>query len=112
MSTMRRRLQVPGFPAIQSAAAKLALALVIGSVVFALSARSIGPLLLLVPELFLTKLALWQPFTYVFIETSAMGVIFGALIVWSIGTALEATWGGRRMVWFAVGTTVAAGFLT
>jgi hypothetical protein len=41
-----------------------------------------------------------------------MGVIFGALILWQIGGALEQTWGTRRMAAFAVGTTVVAGLLT
>ena len=41
-----------------------------------------------------------------------MGVIFGALILWSIGGGLEQTWGAKKMVSFAVGTTVLAGVLT
>ena len=54
----------------------------------------------------------WQPLSYAFVEGSPMGVIFGALILWQLGGALEQTWGTRRMVAFAVGTTVLAGAIT
>jgi membrane associated rhomboid family serine protease len=96
---------------LQGAAAWLAVALVVGSVVYALSREGLGALLLLVPGAVLRGLV-WQPLSYGFVENSPMGVIFGALIVWQLGGALEQTWGTRRMSTFAVGTTVLAGVLT
>ncbi|MFZ5470671.1 MAG: rhomboid family intramembrane serine protease [Myxococcota bacterium] len=105
-------MQIPGFPAVQSTAAKLAIGLIAGSVLFALTRGSFGALLVLTPELALRHFMLWQPLTYTFIETSPLGVIFGALIIWSIGGALEMSWGARRMLFFAVGVTVLAGVLT
>ena len=98
-------------PGLQGAAAWLAVALVVGSVVYALSREGLGALLLLVPGAVLRGLV-WQPLSYGFVENSPMGVIFGALIVWQLGGALEQTWGTRRMSTFAVGTTVLAGVLT
>jgi len=102
----------PGGPLTpRTAAAKLALGLIVGSVVAAL-AGNFGALLLLVPELVLTRGMIWQFVSYAFIETSPIGVIFGALILWMIGGPLEMSWGARRMVSFVVGSTVAAGVLT
>ena len=107
---MRRRFR-PVLPGLHSAAAWLAVALIIGSVVFALTRDGIGALLLLVPGGVLRGWV-WQPLTYGFVADGPMGVIFGALILWQLGGALEKTWGTRRMALFAVGTTVLAGIVT
>jgi len=101
----------PVFPGLRSAAAKLAVALIVGTVLYALLAESVGALLLLVPEAVLRGFV-WQPLTYGFISDSPWGGIFGALILWQIGGALEQSWGSRRMVAFAIGTTVLAGVAT
>jgi membrane associated rhomboid family serine protease len=90
--------------------AKLAVALVAGSVLFLLTKSGGGGLLLLSPG-FLGSF-LWQPFTYAFIEMSPMGIIFGAIIIWSIGGWLEGVWGPRRMLLVTLGCTVLAGFAT
>jgi len=108
----QRRSFRPVLPGVRSAAARLALALVVGSVVYALGHDALRERLLLVPLAVIHRLWLWQPLTYGFVETSPMGVIFGALILWQLGSALEQSWGGRRMTLFAVGTTVLAGVLT
>jgi membrane associated rhomboid family serine protease len=110
MRPMRRGFR-PMLPGLKGAASWLAVALVVGSVVFALTREGIGELLRLVPGLVLHGY-LWQPLSYAFIETSPMGVIFGALILWQLGGALEQTWGTRRMTAFALGTTVLAGAVT
>jgi len=110
MRPMRRGFR-PVFPRLRGAAAWLAVALVVGSVVYALAHDGFGPLLLLIPRAVLQGF-LWQPLTYGFVADSPMGVIFGALILWQLGGALEQTWGTRRMVSFAVGTTVLAGVVT
>jgi membrane associated rhomboid family serine protease len=107
---MRRGFR-PVFPGLQGAAAWLAVALIIGSVVFALARDGFGRLLLLIPGAVLHGY-LWQPLSYGFVADSPMGVIFGALILWQLGGALEQTWGTRRMTAFAIGTTVLAGVVT
>jgi len=110
MRPMRRGFR-PVFPGLHGAAAWLAVALIIGSVVFALARDGIGPLLLLIPGWVLRGFV-WQPLSYGFVADSPMGVIFGALILWQLGGALEQTWGTRRMATFALGTTVLAGVVT
>jgi Eukaryotic integral membrane protein (DUF1751) len=99
-----------GIPGMESMSAKLAIGLVAGSVLFLLTKNTGGALLLLTPG----KLGsfLWQPFTYSFIEASPLGIIFGAIIIWSIGGWLEGVWGSKRMLLVALGCTVLAGLLT
>jgi membrane associated rhomboid family serine protease len=99
-------------PSVRSHAVRLAIAMLVGSVIYALFQQSYGGALLLAPGDMLGRLWLWQPLTYGFIETSPIGVIFAALVLWQLGGALEQSWGSRRMVVFAVGTTVLAGVLT
>jgi len=97
-----------GLPPIRTVPAKLAVALVVGSLLFA----TFLPTLALHPADVLTRLSLWQLFTYAFVETSPMGVIFGALILWSIGGSLEQTWGTRKLLTFSLGVTVISAVLT
>jgi hypothetical protein len=100
------------FPGMRSVAVRLAVALVAGSVIYALFRQSYGAALLLTPALVVARLWLWQPLTYAFIETTPMGVIFAGLVLWQVGGSLEQSWGSRRMVGFALGATVLAGLLT
>jgi len=97
---------------MRSAAVRLAVALVAGSVIYALLKGSYGAALLLTPADVLGRLWVWQPLTYCLVETSPMGVIFSALVLWQVGGSLEQSWGPRRLVTFALGTTVVAGLLT
>lgn len=99
-----------GFPGMESMSARLAIGLVAGSVLFLLTRNTGGLLLLLTPG----KLGsfLWQPLTYAFIETSPLGIMFGAIIIWSIGGWLEGVWGSRRMLLVALGCAALAGLLT
>jgi membrane associated rhomboid family serine protease len=103
----------PGNP-LESAAAKLALAVVVGSLLFAVTARGGGPglSLLLVPGAVLPGLALWQLLTYAFIATDTFSVFISALMIWQLGGALEQSWGSRRTLVFALGVTVGAAALT
>ncbi|MCY1081337.1 DUF1751 domain-containing protein [Archangium lansingense] len=100
-----------GFAGMESMAAKLAIGLVVGSVLFALL-QGVGSLLLLVPNQVFYGFRLWQPVTYAFIENDPVGIIFSAIIIWSTGGALESFWGSKRLLQVAVGGTVLAGFLT
>jgi hypothetical protein len=100
-----------GFAGVESMAAKLAIGLVAGSLLVLLTG-SLGQNLLLHPRDVFDQFQLWQPFTYAFIGQGAMGIIFGAIIIYSIGGPLEASWGSRRLLWVLWGGTVLAGFLT
>ena len=96
---------------LSSMAAKLAVMLVVGSMIAAIT-RSSGLQLTLSPDHVLLGFAFWQPFTYIFLEASPLGVLFGALILWSIGGALEAQWGARRLFLVSAGVAFLAGLLT
>jgi membrane associated rhomboid family serine protease len=100
-----------GFAGVESMAARLAIGLVVGSLLVLLTG-SLGQYLLLHPRGVLLNFWLWQPFTYGFVGQGAMGIIFGAIILFSIGGTLEASWGSRRLLWVLWGGTVLAGFLT
>ncbi len=97
-----------GLPPIRTVPAKLAVALVVGSLLYA----TVLPMLALHPGDVLSRLMVWQVFTYAFVETTAMGVIFGALILWSIGGSLEQTWGTRKLLTFSFGVTIISALLT
>lgn len=49
------------------------------------------------PQAVFTQLALWQPFTYMFLHstTSFSHILFNMLALWMFGTELERTWGTR-----------------
>ena len=99
-----------GLPGMGSASTKLALAIVGVSILTA--AASAHQWMALVPALTISNFALWQPFTYAFIGMEPMEVLFSALIVWQMGSFFETTWGSKRTIVFALGTTFAAGVLT
>lgn len=101
-----------GLPGLETTASKLAAALVAGSILYHLTKGGQGGLLLLLPDFVFSRLFLWQPITYGFIESSPIGIIFGAIITWSIGGYLESIWGGKRLLMVAVGVTTLAGVLT
>ncbi len=64
------------------------------------------------PQAVFEQLALWQPFTYMFLHsTSSFGhILFNMLALWMIGTELERTWGTRFFVkyYFITGLGAAA----
>jgi hypothetical protein len=95
-------------------ATKLMLALLVVSVIVGLL-QGYEAWIALNPALVVQFPALWQPVTYAFVEfirPTPIGLLFGALIIWSVGGALEMQWGPRRLAWFAIGNTVLAGLIT
>ncbi|RKH12284.1 rhomboid family intramembrane serine protease [Corallococcus praedator] len=100
-----------GFVGLESMAAKLAVALVAFSALFLATRGGQGVLLLLNPTDVLRG-RVWELFTYAFIAPDPLGIIFGGIIIWSIGGFLESTWGSRRLLMASVGITVFAGLLT
>jgi membrane associated rhomboid family serine protease len=64
------------------------------------------------PQAVFQQLALWQPFTYMFLHsTTGIGhILFNMLALWMIGTELERTWGTRFFVkyYFITGLGAAA----
>lgn len=98
-------------PPVRSAAAVMAVTLIALSVVVAVF-KPLAVYTYLVPEAVFGRFFVWELVTYAFVEASPLGVIFGALIIWSIGGALEAMWGRRRFLRFSAGVVVAAGVAT
>jgi membrane associated rhomboid family serine protease len=94
---------------IRSLSAKLAIALIAGSVLWGLTRSDV---FVLIPGQVLERGAIWELFTYAFVASDPLGVIFGALVVWSIGSSLEATWGPKRLLRVVLGCTVLAAVLT
>jgi len=62
------------------------------------------------PQAVLEDLALWQPFTYMFLHsTSGVGhILFNMLALWMFGTELERTWGTRFFTKYYIVTGVGA----
>ncbi len=99
----------PSWMRINTMAARLAIALVVGSALWFLTQSYF---LVLVPGFVFARIAVWEPFTYAFVANDPLSVIFGALVVWSIGSALEATWGPKRLLYVVFGCTALAGIIT
>ena len=59
---------------------------------------------------------LWQPFTYAFLHGGPLHLLFNLLILWSLGSELEAAWGSKLFtVYFfvcALGAAITYGFFT
>ncbi|MBY0492685.1 MAG: rhomboid family intramembrane serine protease [Cyanobacteria bacterium] len=70
--------------------------------------------LALTPVAVFQGLALWQPFTYMFLHsTGGFGhILFNMLALWMIGTELERTWGTRFFVKYYLVTGVGAAATT
>ena len=72
----------------------------------------------LVPALVVQKFAIWQIFSYMFLDNSIMNVVWNMLALWMFGSELERTWGTNKFLrfYFACGviaalTVIAAAFL-
>lgn len=61
----------------------------------------LAPLFGFVPERLLSGW-LWQPFTYAFLHGGVFHLLFNLLVIWTIGSELEGTWGSRTFLAFAV----------
>lgn len=63
---------------------------------YILPSLNLAPNFGLVPFLFLFKLHIWQPFTYMFLHSNDVThIIFNMLLLWMIGSELEQKWGAR-----------------
>jgi membrane associated rhomboid family serine protease len=99
------------FPTVRSAAAALTVTMVAVSVLAAFLAP-LARALLFSPLAVREDLALWQPVTYALVAASPGSVIFGGLILYSIGGSLEQAWGPVRLLRFAFGVPAGAALLT
>jgi membrane associated rhomboid family serine protease len=58
-------------------------------------------------ETTLHRLQLYQPFTAVFVQLDARGLLFNMLSLWVFGSALERWWGSRRFLLFWLASGIA-----
>jgi len=108
---MNRQFGLPTF-SFHHSAHQVAVAVVVVSVLFGLFGQMGGAFLLLSPAAVLDGFQAWRPFTYVLVATNPMEVIFGALIIYSIGGTLEAWLGRGGFLAVALGIPFASGVLT
>jgi membrane associated rhomboid family serine protease len=83
-----------------NSAHQLAVALIAVSVVHGLLGTAA---LLFIPAATLNHFELWRPLTALLVALNPLEIIFGALIIYSIGGALEQSWGKRRFLSVALG---------
>jgi membrane associated rhomboid family serine protease len=102
---------IPPF-SFRTAAQRLTVAIVAVSIVFGLLGSFGVQYLLFQPVLTWRALEAWRPFTALLIAGSPIEIIFGGLIVYSLGSSLERSWGPRRFLRVVLGLPLAAMGLT
>ena len=65
----------------------------------------------LIPNKTLFNLAIWQPFSYMFLHDGFFHVLLNMLFLWMFGRELEITWGKARFYKYYIFTGLAAGVL-
>jgi membrane associated rhomboid family serine protease len=105
---MKPRAVLPSI-SFHNAAHKLAIAMIAMSVVNGLLG---GLLLLFIPIAVISHLEVWRPFTSLLVAVHPMEIIFGALIIYSIGGSLEDSWGRKRFLRVALGIPFIAELFT
>lgn len=66
------------------------------------------PLFAIEPKVMVTKFYFWQPLTYMFLHGGFMHILFNMFMVWMLGSALEAVWGGQRFLRYYIGCGLGA----
>jgi membrane associated rhomboid family serine protease len=101
----------PVLPAISfhNAAHRLAIAMIVMSIINGLLG---GLALLFIPVAIISHFEVWRPFTSLLVAVHPMEIIFGALIIYSIGGSLEDSWGKKRFLRVALGIPLLAEALT
>lgn len=105
---MKPRAVLPSI-SFHNAAHQLAIAMIAMSVVNGLLG---GLLLLFIPVAVISHLEVWRPFTSLLVAVHPMEIIFGALIIYSIGGSLEDSWGRKRFLRVALGIPFIAELFT
>jgi membrane associated rhomboid family serine protease len=103
-----------GFPKISfhHSAHQLAAAIVVVSIIFGLFGVAGVRYLALIPLAVVYDWEFWRPFTALLVAPGPMEVVFGAVIVYSIGGSLEYSLGKKRFLTLAVGIPLVGSVLT
>lgn len=96
---MNPRAALPAI-SFHHSAHRLAIAMIAMSVINGLLG---GIIFLFVPGLVISSFEVWRPFTGILVAVHPMEIIFGALIIYSIGGSLEDSWGKKRFLTVALG---------
>jgi membrane associated rhomboid family serine protease len=105
---MNRRAALPAI-SFHHSAHQLAIAMIAMSVINGLLG---GIVLLFIPTAIISNFELWRPFTGLLVAIHPMEIIFGALIIYSIGGSLEDSWGKKRFLAVALGIPFISELLT
>jgi membrane associated rhomboid family serine protease len=92
-----------------NSAHQLAIAMIAASVINAIFGSMA---LLFLPHQTISGLELWRPFTALLIAVTPMEIIFGALIIYTIGGGLESSWGRNRFFFVALAIPFIAELIT
>jgi membrane associated rhomboid family serine protease len=95
-------------PSFHSKAHQIAIAMIVVSVFQGLLGHSGALWLLFSPTKTLFGLELWRPFTSLLVAVSPPEIIFGTLIIYSIGGMLERRWSTKRFLAVALGIPLIA----
>lgn len=97
---------------VHTRAHQIAIATILASLLQGLLSQSGNFTFLFSPIRTLFHAELWRPFTALFIATSPLEVIFGALIIYSVGGMLEYRWRKKRFVGVTLGIPLLAECIT
>jgi membrane associated rhomboid family serine protease len=98
-------------PSFHSKAHQIAIAMIVVSVFQGLLGHSGALWLLFSPVKTLFGLELWRPFTSLLVAVSPPEIIFGTLIIYSIGGMLERRWSTKRFLAVVLGIPLIADVL-
>ena len=104
---MRRNPWIP-LPSVHTRAHQIAIATIIVSIIQGLLTQSGSYPLLFSPFRTVFRFELWRPFTALFVAVGPLEVIFGAMIIYSVGGMLEYRLGRKRMTAVALGIPLIA----
>lgn len=90
-------------PSFHHRAHQIAIATIVVSIIQGFLLQSGTYIFLFSPFKTLYYFELWRPFTALFVAASPVEVIFGALIIYSIGGLLESRWSRRRFTFTTLG---------
>ncbi len=96
---------------ITSASHRLAVTIIIVSIVCAFARDFFYGLFAFIPEFVVSRGFVWQLFTYLFIAMTPMGIIFEGLIIYSLGNTLEDWWGRAEFLRFVFTVSLLASIL-
>ena len=98
------------FPTLSfhSKAHQIAIAIICASIIQGILGHSGALWLLFAPHRVLFGLEVWRPFTSLFVAISPAEIIFGAMIIYSIGGMLEGRWRPKRFLGVTLGLPLVA----